>query len=487
MPQWGVTMLKEESYVFGRLNALIDLLLGVGAFFAAYWLRVLVLAPYLFPNVFRPTKFEDQIWLLVLLPPLAVVTLAFNGYYASQRVRPLLDSLRIVVVSVAEATIVATVIYYFAKKGIISRGQVILVPLVLILFVAAKTVAVRTFLMNLRRRGRNFRRVLLVGSGEGLRRLLEILNSHPFWGFVIDGIVTDAPDESPDQGERYGAPVIGGLDVTLGHLWDHQVDEVILVPSHASQSALAPILEGCEEMGIRTHMALSGSRHRIANPVLARFEDLAVVTYSPVQPINWQLFLKYGLDRVLAVFLLIFLSPLLLTISLLIKLTSAKGEPILYGHNRCGLNGKPFTCWKFRSMRVGADAERPALEDRNEMTGPVFKIRDDPRVTPLGRWLRRTSLDELPQLYNVLRGEMSLVGPRPPLPEEVPRYDRWQRRRLSMKPGITCLWQVMGRNRLPFETWMKLDLQYIDNWSLLLDFKILVQTVFAVLTGRGAM
>ena len=138
-------------------------------------------------------------------------------------------------------------------------------------------------------------------------------------------------------------------------------------------------------------------------------------------------------------------------------------------------------------MHVNADRMLDKLADQNEMTGPVFKIRKDPRITPVGRILRKTSLDELPQLWNVLKGEMSLVGPRPPLPSEVDKYDPWQRRRLSMKPGITCIWQVSGRNQLPFETWMKLDLEYIDNWSLMLDFKILVKTVYVVATGYGAM
>ncbi|PYR93204.1 MAG: hypothetical protein DMF84_09400 [Acidobacteria bacterium] len=172
-------------------------------------------------------------------------------------------------------------------------------------------------------------------------------------------------------------------------------------------------------------------------------------------------------------------------IALAVKLTSR--GPVLFKQVRAGANGRPFVMHKFRSMCEGAESLQAELAGANEMSGPVFKIRNDPRLTPLGRFLRRSSFDELPQLWNVLRGEMSLVGPRPPVPSEVIRYEAWQRRRLSMKPGLTCLWQVSGRSEIAdFDQWMKLDLQYIDSWSLTLDLQILARTVPAVVTGRGA-
>jgi lipopolysaccharide/colanic/teichoic acid biosynthesis glycosyltransferase len=174
----------------------------------------------------------------------------------------------------------------------------------------------------------------------------------------------------------------------------------------------------------------------------------------------------------------------MLPAAIVIKLTSR--GPVLFKQLRCGLNGRQFVMYKFRSMINNAEQLRFELAALNEMDGPVFKSSRDPRVTPFGRIIRRFSIDELPQIFNVLRGDMSLVGPRPPLPEEVARYERWQRRRLSMKPGMTCLWQISGRNEVSFEDWMKLDLSYIDNWSLLLDLKILLKTVPVVLMGRGA-
>ena len=193
---------------------------------------------------------------------------------------------------------------------------------------------------------------------------------------------------------------------------------------------------------------------------------------------------KRVMDVFLALLLTVVFSPVMLLTAILIKLTSP--GPVLFKQERCGLNGRPFMMDKFRSMVDNAEQLRFELESLNEMDGPVFKSSRDPRVTAIGKLIRRFSIDEFPQLYNVLRGDMSLVGPRPPLPQEVSKYKRWQRRRLSMKPGITCLWQISGRNEVSFEDWMKLDLAYIDNWSLLLDLKILLRTVPAVLFGRGA-
>lgn len=481
-------MLKEKAYILGRVNALIDLALGAAAFFLAYALRIHVLSPYCFPNVFRPTRFEDQVWLLILLPPLTVLFLLVNGHYSSRHLyRYSGEYFRRAVVSVIEAAVAALVLFFVVRKSYLSRGQLIVMPAVQVLLIGAKILVLRKILAYRRGRGRNFHRVLLVGSGGSLRHFSATLAQHPIWGFHVEGIISDDKDEEPDSGARYGHSVVGHLENTLDYLWDHHVDEVIFVPSKATHLELAPILENCEEMGIRTHLALNAFWHRIAKPVLSRLEDVAVVTYSPVRPINTSLVIKAAADRVGAAILLALFAPVFLIVSGLIKLTSPRGTPVFYGQKRCGLNGKPFTCWKFRSMRVGAEDEVGRLREKNAMDGPVFKMANDPRVTKLGKILRKTSLDELPQLVNVLRGEMSLVGPRPPLPEEVLLYDRWQRRRLSMKPGITCLWQVSGRNKINFETWMRLDLEYIDNWSLMLDLRILARTVLVVLTGYGAM
>jgi exopolysaccharide biosynthesis polyprenyl glycosylphosphotransferase len=210
-----------------------------------------------------------------------------------------------------------------------------------------------------------------------------------------------------------------------------------------------------------------------------------MLVFRSAPGISWALLLKGVFDRGAALFLLLVFSPVWLLIALLIKLSSP--GPVLFCQERCGLRGRAFMMYKFRSMVTNAAQLQDELTSFNEMDGPVFKIARDPRITTLGRFLRRTSLDEVPQLINVLRGEMSLVGPRPLPVYEVRKFtDPWQRRRLSMKPGMTCLWQIAGRNKIGFEEWMRLDLVYIDNWSLWLDFRILLKTIPVVLMGQGA-
>jgi lipopolysaccharide/colanic/teichoic acid biosynthesis glycosyltransferase len=193
--------------------------------------------------------------------------------------------------------------------------------------------------------------------------------------------------------------------------------------------------------------------------------------------------IKRVLDLILSALALVFLSPVLLGILLVIRVTSP--GPTFFVQRRSTLRGREFNMYKFRTMVANAEEIRQDLDHRNEVSGPVFKIKDDPRVTPFGRWLRRYSLDELPQLWNVLKGDMAIVGPRPPIPAEVAKYENWQRRRLSMRSGCTCLWQIGGRNQLSFEDWMKLDLKYIDTWSLALDFQIMFKTLGAILRGTG--
>ena len=239
----------------------------------------------------------------------------------------------------------------------------------------------------------------------------------------------------------------------------------------------------CDEEGVRTRVAVDFFPHVNSTVSLDRFGATPLLTFSAAPYDEIRLLVKRLTDVALAAAGLIVLSPFMAAVAAMIRLTSP--GPIIFRQERCGLNGRRFVFYKFRSMVENAEALKPSLEHLNTRQ-TAFKIPDDPRLTSIGRMLRKFSIDEWPQLWNVLRGDMSLVGPRPAVPSEVERYKRWQRRRLRMRPGLTCLWAVSGRDNVDFETWMKLDMQYIDNWSLALDWKILLRTIPRVLTGHGA-
>jgi len=278
--------------------------------------------------------------------------------------------------------------------------------------------------------------------------------------------------------------VIGRIRDIPRILREKVVDRVIFVVPRIWLNRIEPAIQHCEREGVNTAVCVDLFKPKLAHIELTSFAGIPLINFQTSAAKEWQLFVKRFFDWVTVLIAMLLLLPVFLFIMLGIKLTS-RGS-IFYRQVRCGLNGRTFTLYKFRSMVVGAEMRKRALEKQNEMKGPVFKMKRDPRVTSFGRFIRKFSLDELPQLYNVLRGDMSLVGPRPALPAEVDLYESWQRRRLSMKPGITCVWQVSGRNRIDFDQWMEMDLQYIDDFSLWLDFKLLLRTIFVVLTGYGA-
>jgi exopolysaccharide biosynthesis polyprenyl glycosylphosphotransferase len=261
------------------------------------------------------------------------------------------------------------------------------------------------------------------------------------------------------------------------------VDEVIFDVDSSKLSGLEDVFLQCDEEGIRTRVAVDFFPHVNSDVTLDRVGDAPLLTFSAAPLDDLRLLLKRFFDILASAAALAVLSPFLGAIALLIKITSP--GPIIFRQARCGLNGRRFIMYKFRSMVENADQLKPNLEHLSERE-VAFKLARDPRVTTIGRWLRKFSIDEFPQLYNVLRGDMSIVGPRPPLPAEVDRYERWQRRRLRMRPGLTCLWAVCGRDRIDFNTWMRLDISYIENWSLKLDWSIILRSIPHVLAGRGA-
>ena len=324
-------------------------------------------------------------------------------------------------------------------------------------------------------------RLVVVGAPEEAAPFLESLFRHPQWGIRVVGVV--AP-RGENVSQVLGVPTLGMLDQLPAVLEANGIDQVYMTGRTWDVATLRRVADACEEVGVRFSMDANFLGLSISRADLTLFEGWSVLTFSSTPTPSGALLVKRAMDVVLCGFALLALSPLLGLVALIIKLED--GGPVFFAQERCGLYGRRFPMYKFRSMVVDAEAKRKELEAANEMSGPVFKISRDPRITRIGAFIRKFSIDELPQLYNVLRGEMSIVGPRPPIPAEVVQYERWQMRRLSMRPGLTCIWQVSGRNNINFETWMQLDLEYIDNWSLLLDIKLILKTFPVVLLGTGA-
>jgi exopolysaccharide biosynthesis polyprenyl glycosylphosphotransferase len=360
----------------------------------------------------------------------------------------------------------------------------------LLLFAAYSWLLLCLFRLNAGRIAGAFRKefgtpyyVMVVGDGERARRIGELLEGSEEYGLRLSGFFS--PDNSgtpapPALGQSYPTFALSELPNILR---DRVIDEVIFAVDSEHLAQLEEVMLLCDEEGVRTRVSVDFFPHVNSRVYLDRLGTAPLLTFAAAPHDEIRLLVKRLTDIVLAAAALLLLAPFMLLIALLIRLTSP--GPAIFRQQRCGLNGRRFTFYKFRSMVRDAENMRAALEHLNRKS-TAFKIPDDPRLTPVGRTLRKFSIDEWPQLWNVLKGDMSLVGPRPAVPDEVERYQRWQRRRLRMRPGLTCIWATRGRDALDFDTWMKMDMQYIDNWSLALDWKIILRTIPRVVTGKGA-
>lgn len=394
------------------------------------------------------------------------------------------------ILSVVKATTLASfVLFIGAELFSFSRVEHAVVPLfwvITTLVGIGSRVLMRLALTALRRSGVNSRHIVLVGSNPRAIQLARRLEARSELGYQIAGFIAEqAPDQSREWPHAKQWPILGTLDRIRAFLEKGSVDEVMIclsVKEHFGR--IHDIFQMCKDLGLVVRLMPDAADAKALTRVqIEEFEGEYVVTFFR-ENLLWQLLLKRVMDLAVSATLLILLSPLLLLTALLVKLTSP--GPVFFVQPRVGMNKRTFNLLKFRSMVVDAEQRKQEVSALNEMDGPVFKIKNDPRVTPIGRFIRKTSIDELPQLINVFLGHMSLVGPRPPLASEVDQYAWFDRRRLCIRPGITCLWQVSGRNNIPFNKWMELDREYIDNWSIWLDLRILLKTIPVVLLGRGA-
>ena len=371
--------------------------------------------------------------------------------------------------------------FFLAKLYFPSRPQMIFfLGINVLLLYCEKRILVSS--LKVKKGEAAFQKLLLIGMDLEAKRFARHIENYPELGYQIIGCLTDQTEDLDGFDDHL--KVVGNINQIEKVVRENPVDEVVVFSLRRLWETMDLVAGVCEDMGIRLTMVPQWPTLKIAQFHFRKLggTPLFSFVFSPTE--SGYLFIKRLMDFSLSLLALIFLSPLFLLLAILIKWES-KG-PVFFIQQRCGLNGRVFSLIKFRSMVQKAETMQEQLRDLNEMSGPVFKITKDPRVTRVGSWLRKTSLDELPQLINVFKGDISLVGPRPPIPGEVALYERWQRRRLSVKPGMTCIWQISGRNNINFDEWMKLDLNYIDHWSLLLDLKILIRTIPAVLSGRGA-
>jgi exopolysaccharide biosynthesis polyprenyl glycosylphosphotransferase len=408
------------------------------------------------------------------------------GMYASHRLSNRRDEILDLGKAITAGTALIFLGHYFFHIALITPMFIVAFWSAGVLAAVASRVLMRLLLAQVRLHGRNLRDMLIAGTNARGLQFANKIKDSPALGYRIVGFVDyDRPQTTEFSSSGFSRVTdFAGLPAFLR---TNVVDEVVIaLPMRSMHTEASNVAALCEEQGILIRFASTLFDLKIARKRVEEVVDGdSLITHYTGSLEGWPVVVKRVIDVIASAVLLIFLSPVLLLAALLIKLTSP--GPVMFVQQRLGLSKRHFGIFKFRTMVVDAERRMKEIEHLNEVSGPVFKIKNDPRITPMGRFLRKTSIDELPQLFNVLKGDMSLVGPRPlPIRDYEGFSEDWQRRRFSIRPGITCLWQIGGRSSISFEKWMELDLQYIDKWSLWLDFEILVKTIPAVLKGSGA-
>ena len=461
-------MLQRDRQIRTQVHQLTDACVFAASFWLAYALRTWEpLSAWLGLDVIGLDMFTQVQWLYFVLVPAAPLVLESQGFY----LRPVAGSRATVFWPLLKSCFIVTlgvVLLVFMRKEIAPRGVMVFFGIISFSLMWAKEELVRLALHSQLAKGQYKRRIILAGSPAEITRLRRMVPSD---SLEVAAEFNLAESSTPHL-------------IELIH--EHSVSGVLLSARHTQLDRVETIIKLCEIEGVEAWLAADFFATQIAHASFDEMSGHPLIVFRSAPETSWQMLAKLLLDFTGALALLLLSALPMLAIALLIKLTSP--GPVLFRQQRSGLNGRPFCIYKFRTMMTNAEQVKHELAAMNEMTGPVFKITNDPRVTPVGKWLRKFSLDEFPQLFNVLRGEMSLVGPRPLPVDEVRRFnDLAHRRRLSVKPGLTCLWQVSGRNKISdFKEWVRLDLEYIDNWSIWLDLQILLRTVPVVLAGTGA-
>lgn len=454
-----------------------------------------LLAVYVIHSQSNRVSFEEFLSMRVKIQNFVLFLAILYGWYASMKYFMLYQSRRLYnlkgeIVDILKAISLGTLLLFLMGKlfqiTLITPNFLMVFWLSSMLGITLSRVSLRFLLSVVRRHGRNLRTVVIVGTNPKALQFAQKIQERTELGYRVWGFVDDEWN-GIQEFRRTDFPLKGNLVEFPAILREHVVDEVVVsLPMKSLYEQAARIVSLCEEQGVIVRF-LSDILFNLkfAQAKSEQFGTTPVLTIFPDAITGWEVLVKRAIDFSISLALLLVFSPLLAFIALGIKLSSP--GPVFFVQERVGLNKRRFRLFKFRTMVPDAEAKMVELEHLNEVDGPAFKIQNDPRITKIGKFLRKTSLDELPQFINILRGDMSLVGPRPLPVRDYNGFNQdWQRRRFSVLPGITCLWQINGRSNVDFEQWMKLDLQYIDQWSLWLDLKILAKTIPAVLRGEGA-
>jgi exopolysaccharide biosynthesis polyprenyl glycosylphosphotransferase len=422
--------------------------------------------------------------LILAIVPLWMLLLPLFGAYDSPRTMSARDYLWATTQSVVAGLAVILCGLFLFRVQHLSRAVIVAFAALNVAALFAARLWMIHFFRRSIDRAENVRRVLIVGTGDRAKGLAEALLRRSEWGLHIVGHLD--PDPARAGTRVLGSPVLGTVDDIGAILRDQVIDEVLIAIPRDMLGAVEKVAKACEEEGIKHCLMADIFDTKVARVHVTRFVSIPLLLFEPVAQDERRLLVKRMIDLAATLFILPLLLPLIALIAAAVKLDS-KG-PVFFRQDRVGYLKRRFRMLKFRTMVDGADKLQTQLEHLNEAAGPIFKIKNDPRVTRVGRFLRRTSLDELPQIFHVIAGDMSLVGPRPMSLRDVQLFEQGiQRKRFSVRPGLTCLWQVSGRSLLPFSKWLELDLYYIDNWSLALDLRILVKTIPVVLKGTGAV
>ncbi len=466
-------MLQRDRLIRTQIQQLADASLFAISLWLAYNIRALpAVANFFGLDVIPITNFEEVVWLYFALVPAAPLVLESQGFYQ----RPVISQRLTIFWPLFKACCLVTLglvllVFVFHKSGFAPRGVMVLFGVISFILVWFKEEMVALALRSRLAKAQYLRRIILAGTPAETARLRREIQLHAGEGVEVAAEFNLA-----------SSPVQELIEL----LHTHSVSGVFVTARHAQLDRVESVLQLCEVEGVEAWLAADFFATQITRASFDEMFGRPLLVFRTTPEASWQMIAKLLLDFFGALTLLFLLAIPMLVIAAWIKLTSP--GPAIFRQQRSGVNGAPFTILKFRTMTTNAEQSKHELAAMNEMSGPVFKLTNDPRVTPVGKRLRKWSLDELPQLFNVLRGEMSLVGPRPLPVDEVKRFsDLAHRRRLSVKPGLTCLWQIKGRNKISdFKEWVRLDLEYIDNWSIWLDLKILLRTPLVVLRGTGA-